>query len=67
MEKYYIRISLLLSISWLLLMSACCGSKKSRHKEEPVIKEQPRPLTDHQTDSLKNYLDNERARRRKSK
>ncbi len=38
--------------------------KKS--KEEAVV-QQPKPITEPQTDSLKNYLDVERARRLKKK
>lgn len=66
MKKYYTRISFWFSISLFILLSACHSSKNKPCGDEPTtIKEQPKPLTDYQTDSLKNYLDAERARRLK--
>ena len=54
-------ISLWCSIS--LLLSACSASKDATTEKEATI-QNPAPLTELQTDSLKNYLDRERLRRK---
>lgn len=54
-------ISLWCSIS--LLLSACSTGKETKAVKEANI-ENPAPLTEIQTDSLKNYLDKERQRRK---
>lgn len=63
MKAFYLRLSLLFSISLLSLFSCHVCKKKAEPKAAETI-EQPRPLSEHQTDSLKNYLDEERARRK---
>ena len=54
-------ISLWFSIN--LLMTACSSPKKA-NTEKDVVVENPSPITEPQTDTLKNYLDKERQRRR---
>jgi hypothetical protein len=64
MKALNIRLSLWCSINLLLLFS--CGASKNKKEviQENTVIEQPKPLTESETDSLKNYLDAERARRR---
>ena len=54
-------ISLWLVISMLAL---ACKEPKSTKVNLPEVIEQPKPISDPQIDSLKNYLDQERARRK---
>jgi hypothetical protein len=63
MRKLYLAIGCLLIIN---VFSIACKSKKTLKKEvNPTQIENPKPLTESQTDSLKNYLDAERAKRRR--
>jgi len=54
-------ISLWCSTSILLL---ACNTPKETKTDKEVILENPSPVTEPQTDSLKNYLDKERQRRK---
>ena len=57
-----------LVISILLLFSPSCKTKKENKQEKiPATIEEPRPGTDPVVDSLKQKLDDERARRRGNK
>jgi hypothetical protein len=49
------------STSILLL---ACNTPKETKTDKEVILENPSPVTEPQTDSLKNYLDKERQRRK---
>ena len=60
MKKYWQLIALLLSINCLLFLLACKGKKVKA--EEPLI-ENPKPIQDVKTDSLKRVLDAEREQR----
>ncbi len=68
MKKQSLRISFWFSIS-LFAVSIGYSCKCSKHcktqAKEPATISQPKPLMEAQTDSLKNYLDTERARRLK--
>jgi|694.fasta_scaffold00439_46 hypothetical protein len=55
-------ISLWLVISMLLALA--CKEPKATKVNSPEVIEQPKPISDPQIDSLKNYLDQERARRK---
>jgi hypothetical protein len=54
-------ISLWLVISVLAL---ACKEPKAAKISSPEVIEHPKPISDPQIDSLKNYLDQERARRK---
>ncbi len=54
-------ISLWCSIN--MLMTACSSPKEAKTEKNDVI-QNPSPIAEPQTDSLKNYLDKERQRRR---
>lgn len=62
MKASNILLSAWLGISLLVLFS-CRSPRKAATESVPVI-EHPKPLMDKQTDSLKNYLDAERERRK---
>ncbi len=61
MKVFFKLLSCWFSIN--LLLFAACGTAHDRPKEKLQI-EQVKPLSEPQTDSLKNYLDEERARRK---
>ncbi len=61
MKVFFKLLSCWFSIN-LLLVSAC-GTSHERPKENTQI-EYAKPLSEPKTDSLKNYLDEERARRK---
>ena len=64
MRAKNILLNLLCNISILLLFGACGSVPKSETKEDTLLV-QPKPLTDPQVDSLKNYLDEKRKSRTK--
>ena len=64
MKALNIRLSLWCSISLLLLLSCGASKNKKEVNQESTVIEQPKPLSESETDSLKNYLDAERARRK---
>jgi hypothetical protein len=62
MKAKNILLNLLFSISLLLMVVACGSVPKQETKEDSVLV-QPKPLSDPQLDSLKNYLDEKRKSR----
>ncbi len=50
------------SISFIIL--ACCNAPKKAQRVQEDLIENPAPITEPQTDSLKNYLDRERQRKK---
>lgn len=62
MKGYYIRLSAWLGISFFLFLS--CKSSRTKDQNTEQIQEAPKPVMDAKTDSLKNYLDAERQRRK---
>lgn len=51
---------------WLIisLLAFACKEPKATKSSSPEVIEQPKPISDPQTDSLKNYLDQEREKRK---
>jgi hypothetical protein len=47
-----------------MLLALACKEPKATKVNSPEVIEQPKPISDPQIDSLKNYLDQERARRK---
>ncbi|MFY8190052.1 MAG: hypothetical protein ACOVK9_03735 [Bacteroidia bacterium] len=62
MKVFNIRLSAWLGISICLLLA--CQTRQKLQKEEPSQIQNPKPLMDAKTDSLKQYLDEERLRRK---
>ncbi len=62
MEKLFLVIGCLFSIS---LLFACQSRKLNQSTKLDSIQINPAPLTEQKTDSLKNYLDLEREKRKK--
>lgn len=62
MKVFCTRLSVWLGISFFLFLSCKSSSKKDQKAES--IQEAPKPIMDAKTDSLKNYLDAERQRRK---
>ncbi len=63
MKVFSFRLSVWLVISFLLLLS-CNTSAPNTKQVESIQQPIPRPMMDHKTDSLKEYLDLERMRRK---
>jgi hypothetical protein len=51
---------------WLVIsiLASACKEPKVTKVSSPEVIEQPKPISDPQIDSLKNYLDQERAKRK---
>lgn len=62
MGKLFLVIGCLFSIS---ILFACKSKKLNQTPKQELGVENPKPISEVQTDSLKNYLDLERERRRK--
>ena len=63
MKVFSFRLGAWLAISLLLFLS-CNTSAPNTKQGESIQQPIPRPMMDHKTDSLKEYLDLERMRRK---